>query len=684
MLDAVDATMSDALLDGRYRVEARIARGGMGTVYRALDTRLDRVVALKVMHQLFAENDQFVARFIREAKSAARLSHPNVVAVYDQGEDAGYVFLAMEYVPGRTLRDLLRERARLTPTDALSILEPVLAALSAAHAAGLVHRDVKPENVLIADDGRVKVADFGLARAAANLEPTSATSLIGTVAYLAPEQVIRGIADPRSDVYAAGIMLFEMLTGRQPYDGETAISIALRHAHEDVPAPSSLVPGIPASVDMLVARATSRDPDRRPHDAGAFLAEVVRVRGGLIAADADAGVSPLLPPTQRTLVVERQATASVGTDPPWQSGHSGFDASPYAAAAAPYPAPSPYAASPYAASPFAAAGQLPAVTPPGAAVPPPDDDDDYRRPHPHRRGWIAFFVVLLLAAGAAGTGWWYAAGRWATTPNLFNLTSSSAIAKAKAAHVTVKIGDPVVSDKVATNYVAEQTPVASHKVLRGDTVTIHLSSGPQLFEVPSFNSGGGTSLIDYNTALIAAHLNLGPQAFEYSLTVPSGNVISVSPTPGTSEKASTTVTVTVSQGPAPIPIVDYTTQSADVATQALKTAGFNVTTTQDYSTTVPAGSVISQTPNSGAGKLGDPVALDVSKGPQLFKVPDVTSNLSDDPLTWNSIAQATKVLAEAGFKVNIGKRGRFGVVTSQSPKGGDMKPAGTVVTINAS
>jgi serine/threonine protein kinase/beta-lactam-binding protein with PASTA domain len=647
MLDGVDTTMSDALvgrvLDGRYRVEARIARGGMATVYRALDTRLDRVVALKVMHQLFAENDQFVARFIREAKSAARLSHPNVVAVYDQGEDAGYVFLAMEYVQGRTLRDLLRERTRLAPTDALSILEPVLAALSAAHAAGLVHRDVKPENVLLADDGRVKVADFGLARAAANLEATSATSLIGTVAYLAPEQVIRGIADPRSDVYAAGIVLFEMLTGRQPYDGETAISVALRHAHEDVPAPSSFVSGVAESVDLLVARATARDADRRPHDAGAFLAEVVRVRSGLVAAGA--GAASLRELTQHTLVVELPHTTSVGAAPPWQS--SGASA------------------------------------PSSAVTPPPPDDDDYRRPHPHRRGWIAFLVVLLLAAGAAGTGWWYAAGRWATTPNLYNLTSSAAITKAKAAHVTVKIGDPVVSDKIAANYVADQTPRASHKVLRGDTVTIHLSSGPQLFQVPSFNSGGGTSLIDYNTALIAAHLTAAPPASEYSPIVPAGNVISVSPIPGTNEKAGATVTVTVSQGPAPIPIVDYTNQSADLATQALKAAGFNVTPTQDYSTTVPAGSVISQTPNNGGGTLGEPIALDVSKGPQLFKVPDVTSNLSD-PQTWNSIVQATKTLADAGFKVKVGKHGRFGVVTSQSPKGGSMEPAGTVVTISAS
>jgi serine/threonine-protein kinase len=662
MLDAVDTTMSDALvgrvLDGRYRVEARIARGGMATVYRALDTRLDRVVALKVMHQLFAENDQFVARFNREAKSAARLSHPNVVAVYDQGEDDGYVFLAMEYVQGRTLRDLLRERTRLTPAEALSVLEPVLAALSAAHAAGLVHRDVKPENVLLADDGRVKVADFGLARAAANLEATSATSLIGTVAYLSPEQVIRGIADERSDVYSAGIMLFEMLTGRPPYDGETAVAVALKHAHEDVPPPSSLVSGIPTSVDLLVARATARDPDRRPHDAGAFLAEVVRVRGGLVMSDADDGNLTTL--INRTLVVGLPDTRTVGPNPPWQSGY---------APAAPQPA-------------FAGQSGQPGQ-PPRSAEPPEPPEDDYRRPHPHRKGWIAFFIILVLAAAAAAAGWWFAAGRWTSTPNLTKLSSSAAFEKAKAAHVTVQVGEPEFSSTVPKNAVVEQTPIAEHKVLRGDTVTIRLSQGPQLFQVPIYDPAGGTSLIDYKSELIAAHLNIAdPPTSQYSPNVIAGNVISVDPSVGTNEQAGTMVTVTVSLGPQPIQIVDYTNQPADQATQALKAAGFNVVPTQDYSTTVKAGLVISQTPTGGTGKLGDTVTLDISKGAQLFKVPDVTSNLND-PQSWTSIQQATKTLTDAGFKVAVGSSGRFGVVTRQSPKGGSMQPLGTVITIYA-
>jgi eukaryotic-like serine/threonine-protein kinase len=667
----VDATISDSLigrvLDGRYRVEARVARGGMATVYRALDTRLDRIVALKVMHQLYADDDQFVTRFIREAKSAAKLSHPNVVAVYDQGDDHGVVFLAMEYVHGRTLRDLLRERTRLLPQEALSILEPVLSALSAAHLAGLVHRDVKPENVLLADDGRVKVADFGLARAAANLEATSATTLIGTVAYLAPEQVIRGIADPRSDVYAAGIMLFEMLTGRPPYEGETAVSVALRHAHEDVPAPSTIVPGTPAAVDQLVTRATSRDADLRPRDATAFLAETVRVRRGLPALDPDAaGATTLIPRMNQTLVVELP-TADTGpvAGLPQQTWQPAW----------PQPAwPQPPAP--------------PQSIRPTDDQPPPSNDDDRRRPRRpgrRRRGWIALLIVLLLAAGAAGAGWWFADGRWASTPSLVNLSMASAITTAKAAGLTVKTGAPAFDEKVAKDLVLHQDPLPHHRLLRGETVTIQLSEGPERFTVPSFEATGATSLTEYEAALAAANLKVSdtmPQLFNE--TVPLGNVISTDPTPGQQEKRDAVVTVTISAGPTPIPIVNYEGQPADQATTALTTAGFTVAPpTQDFSTKVPAGSVISQSPNSGTGTRGDPITLDVSKGPQLFKVPNVvTSNLAD-PTTWRSISQATKELTLAGFKVKIGKSGRFGVVTGQSPNGGSMYPAGTVVTINA-
>ncbi len=272
------------LLDQRYRLDTPIARGGMATVYAATDTRLDRPVAVKVMRPGLADDPEFVERFAREARAAARLSSPEVVAVHDQGTDAGTgtAYLVMERVSGGTLRDVLREQGALPPARALDLLEPVLVALAAAHAAGLVHRDVKPENVLLSADGRVKVADFGLARAIETSSVTATTGvLIGTVAYLAPEQVEHGRTDTRTDVYAAGILLFELLTGAPPYASESPMTVAYRHVHDDVPAPSQVVEGIPAGLDDLVVRATRRDPSARPLDAGAFLAELRAVRADL-------------------------------------------------------------------------------------------------------------------------------------------------------------------------------------------------------------------------------------------------------------------------------------------------------------------------------------------------------------------------------------------------------------------
>ncbi len=280
MDDTLADPLAGRLLDGRYAVTARIAHGGMATVYRATDTRLDREVALKVMHVELARDDDFVRRFIGEAKSVARLSHQNVVAVYDQGADGPFLYLAMEYIHGRTLRQLLRERGWFSPAAALDIMTGVLDGLAAAHASGIVHRDVKPENVLLTADGRVKVADFGLARAQAAAGQTRAGLLIGTVAYVPPEQVTGEATGPRGDVYSAGVMLFELLTGRQPFRGDTPLSVAYQHVNQDVPAPSSLMPGIPSAVDQLVLAATSRDPARRPGDAAEFARAVRMVRQG--------------------------------------------------------------------------------------------------------------------------------------------------------------------------------------------------------------------------------------------------------------------------------------------------------------------------------------------------------------------------------------------------------------------
>jgi hypothetical protein len=348
----VDTTLADPLvgklLEGRYRIDARIARGGMATVYRALDERLDRIVAVKVMHPGLAEDAQFLARFTAEARAAARLSSGHVVSVFDQGSHDGLAFLVMELVQGRTLRDLLHERGQLSPAQALSVLEPVLLALAAAHRAGLVHRDVKPENVLLGDDGSVKVADFGLARAVeAAAQTTAGGLLIGTAAYVAPEQVARGYADERTDVYAAGVLLFEMLTGTVPYAGETAVSVAYRHVHEDVPPPSTRAP-VPPALDALTVRATRRDPGARPPDAGALLAELYDVRE-------DLGLrSVTLPSGPRTPTATHNTVA---------------------------------------------------VPLPGRAEAPPASRRRRRRRIP-----VALLVILLLGAIMAGTGWWLGTG----------------------------------------------------------------------------------------------------------------------------------------------------------------------------------------------------------------------------------------------------------------------------------
>src|SRR5690606_31951205 len=330
-------TLLGSLIDGRYRVRGRVARGGMATVYTAIDERLERTVALKVLHATHAHdaqagNSNFLTRFTDEAKTIARLTHPNVVAIYDQGVYAGRPYLVMEYVRGRTLREILIERHRLNPGEALAILEQMLAAIAAAHRAGVVHRDVKPENVLIAEspsggaanliDCVVKVADFGLARAAeAHRDEDATTPLMATVAYVAPELVTDGHADPRTDVYSAGIVLFEMLTGRVPYDGTKPIEVAWPHVEQDVPPPSRLVPGLPPMLDELVIRATRRDPNARPTDAGAFPAEVQVARDELGAARTATTVLPQAQAqaqaAQPTVVVPAVTVDAVDDRPSW-------------------------------------------------------------------------------------------------------------------------------------------------------------------------------------------------------------------------------------------------------------------------------------------------------------------------------------------------------------------------------
>lgn len=647
------------LLDERYRIQSRIARGGMATVYRAVDTRLDRQVAVKVMHAGLAADEEFVARFIREAKATARLSHPNVVAVYDQGRDASTggdtVFLAMEYVAGRTLRDLLTAQGALSPRQAFAVMEPVLAALGAAHAAGLVHRDVKPENVLLADDGRIKVADFGLARAVTSTS-TAATQglLIGTVAYLAPEQVSDGTADQRTDVYAAGILLFELLTGTRPFDGASPLQVAFRHVHDDVPAPSTRVPGLPAALDELVTRAAARDPRRRPPDATRLLADVVAVRRALSADELDR--SPAVVDVEQPTVVVPLGGPSPTMVLPAADGAgagSGVRAEPTGLLA-------PDTADVADTADAAEARDGP-KGPAGASAAP-------ARRSGRRRWWL---VLAVLLAGLLGTGWYLAAGpgAYTATPSLLELTRAEAEARAADAGLSVEWAEPEYSESVSAGEVISTDPAPTERVRKGGTVVAVVSRGPERYPVPDLR---GRTRAEAERLLGAGPLTLGEIAQRYDEQVPRGRVVATSPPPQERVRPDTPVDLVISRGREPIPVPDVTGRTLEEAQTALRRARLGVEVERRYDEQVPAGRVISQAPADGTLFRGNPVRLVLSLGPPLVEVPDVRDQKVD---------QARATLEAAGFVVSTRGTSILDRVIVQSPAGGRSVPKGSTITL---
>jgi serine/threonine-protein kinase len=623
----VDTTAADplvgTLLDGRYRVGPRIARGGMATVYEATDIRLDRPVAVKVLHGGYASDPDFTVRFQREARAAARLSHPNVVGVFDQGDDGGTVFLAMEYVAGRTLRDLIRAQAPLPPARALALLEPVLSALCAAHAAGFVHRDIKPENVLLGDDGTVKVADFGLARAVATSNQTAGTGgvLIGTVSYLPPEVVVDGAADARSDVYSCGVLLYELLTGHKPHRGESPIEVAYKHVHEDVPAPSLRQPGIPPYLDALVARATARQRDARFADAKVMLHQVRRVRLAL-----DQGVYD-----DPELTADLTPTVPVPLDVPADPDED----------------------------------TLHVVDTDGD--PPPTHYEPARH---RRRGWIALLVVLLVAAGAALAGWHYAVGRFTETPALVGLTLGQArdrlestgleLSSRRGFSETVPVGEIISSD-----------PGPGDRVLDQGTVTVVVSKGKERYDMPAVV---GSAEDDAVAALGNNHLD-AEVARRWSEEVAKGVVISSSEHAGTPLRRDTDVVLVVSKGRQPIDVPDLVGRTEAEARAVLRKVKLTAAVSQEFDASVPKGEVISQIPADGTLYAGDEVALLVSKGAPLVDVPSVFALDRDT---------AVETLEDAGFEVDVREAdGYVGLnrVVSQSPGSLSEAPEGSTVTV---
>ncbi|MFL6137513.1 MAG: Stk1 family PASTA domain-containing Ser/Thr kinase [Frankiaceae bacterium] len=642
----MDTTVADPLvgrvLDGRYAVERRLARGGMATVYRAVDRRLDRVVAVKVMHPALADDEEFVARFSREAKAAARLSHPGVVAVYDQGNDGGVVFLVMEHVAGRTLRALLRERGRLSPAHALHVMRSVLGALAAAHAAGIVHRDIKPENVLIADDGAVKVADFGLARAVQSATLTGTHGLLmGTVAYLSPEQVERGVADPRSDVHAAGILLYELLTGAVPFQSDNPLSVAYRHVHEDVPPPSLTVPGLPVAVDALVRRATARDPDRRPRNAGAFLAEATAVAAALPPEPIDLDERPAPDPgTADTDVIDRPGRWA-DHQPTWRH-------------------------------------DTPVVPgPPATGQAGPPGDRPARRQRRHGRRWwvvVALVTAACLAAAVGGTvgGRALHRVRYVAVPSVDGKDKSTAERMLRTAGLRVAYAGAVYSERVGAGRVVGERPTG--RVRSDAVVTLTLSKGRQPHAVPHL---AGDQVADAREAIGKAGLAVSDRiSYVYSETVSSGIVLATRPRAGTMLYKGDQVRLVVSKGRRPIQVPTLAGSPLAAAKRAVTSAGLTVgTVSLQFSDTVDKGVVISSTPAAGATAYGgDTIQLVVSKGPDVVRVPMVTGRTAED---------ARRTLEALGLKVRIESLfgGGEGRVVAQDPQSGTTVRRGGTVTL---
>ncbi|WP_225754596.1 Stk1 family PASTA domain-containing Ser/Thr kinase [Actinotalea sp. Marseille-Q4924] len=667
------ATLTDPLIgqvvDGRYEVLSRVARGGMATVYRALDRRLEREVALKIMHPHLADGasgSDFVARFRREARAAARLTHPGVVGVYDQGVDGETSYLTMEFVDGTSLRRRLTETGPLGVGEALATAEAVLDALAVAHRSGVVHRDVKPENVLLATDGRVKVVDFGLARALTDASHTSTGTVLGTVAYLAPELVTQGTSDARTDVYAMGILLFEMLTGRQPFTGTTPIQVAYQHVNSDVPPPSDLVDWLPAEVDELVQCLAARPADERPAEAGAALALVRRCRAaldeGTLArrADAPAGVVVRADRTDggdRADVTDGDPdeTTVLRADPRGRAsqGQGGTVALPVAAVRA-------------------------AALPQQAGAP---DDASSRSDDPALRRWrhrVAAVLALIAVGAVLGlAGIWYATagpGAYTSVPGgLVGADRTAAEEVLSAAGLGVSEVTEVFDPQAPAQSVVAVEPGEGARIPKAGDVALTVSKGPDLRVVPE--GLVGASVEDAVAALEGVGLVGVETERAYDDAAPVGTVLTAAAEPGATLAVGSEVGLLVSDGPEPVTILSVVGVEAGAARQQLEADGLVVAESTGFSEQHAAGVVMAQDPAPGTAAVRtDTVTITVSQGPPLVEVPD---------LVGQQFADARAALERLGFAVVredvLG--GFFGTVRSQDAAPGSTLPKGSTITL---
>jgi serine/threonine-protein kinase len=626
--------LTGELIDGRYQLLRQVANGGMASIYEAVDTRLDRKVAVKIMHSHLAQDEAFVSRFIKEAKAAAALSHPNIVAVQDQGwNQSGVpaVFLVMELIEGHTLREYLNERGRFEIKDAINYLTPILSALAAAHALGIVHRDIKPENILISNEGRVKIADFGLARGEIIGSTMTAESsvILGSVSYLSPEQVQRGIADSRSDVYAAGIVAYEMLTGEKPFSAESPIQIAYMHVNEEIPRLRSKRKEIPQALDDLIASSTAKNPDDRPRTAGEFLEKLQQIQINL---------DP------------RKNQMDLGLDLPVEPIRE------------------------------KARKKEKVVAPVQPVVPVVETTKEIRRKEEKKQRASKRVrrnrkVALVLAVALGIGGWWTLVGPGSrvVVPSIIGGSFDEAVNVISPLGLTAVVVENRFDEEIPKSKIIESIPAGGGKVDAGGTVKLIVSKGPERYTVPMTT---GLTPEAAQTALKKYTLIMGTVNEIFNSEIPKGFVISSSPASGASVKRDAKIDLLVSKGIEQIALASYLGKSGEQALNELTEAGFSVEAGYAFNENVPELAVISQNPAGGAtANKGSKVTILISKGPRNTVIPKTIITME---------AKAGQQMLEAlGLKVKVISIGnnKKKVVKKVSPAVNTSVKRGSLVTI---
>jgi serine/threonine-protein kinase len=626
--------LTGELIDGRYQLLRQVANGGMAAIYEATDTRLDRKVAVKIMHSHLAQDDAYVSRFIREAKAAAALSHPNIVAVQDQGWNQNgvpAVFLVMELIEGHTLREYLNERGRFEIKDAMNYLTPILSALSAAHALGIVHRDVKPENIMISNEGRVKVADFGLARGEIIGSTMTAESsvILGSVSYLSPEQVQRGIADSRSDVYAAGIVAYEMLIGDKPFTADSPIQIAYMHVNEEVPRLRSKRKEIPKALDDLIARATSKNPDDRPRTASEFLDELAQIQVDLdpkknqMSLGLDLPVEPIREKSQKKEAAKSEPIVEEEK--------------------------------------IETTRQL--------------RRKEEKKKRASKRVRRNRKVALILAVAVGVAGWWslVGPGSQVVVPSTVGATYEEAVSILQPLGLTATVLESRFDEEIAKGSVIESNPAGGGKVQANGNVSFILSKGPERYTIPKTT---GLTVSAAQNAISKLPLEILPIKEVFSSEIPKGFVIETIPQSGASVKRDAQIEVIVSKGIEQIALASYLGKSGEQALNELTETGFDVQPTYAYSESVLELAVISQSPAGGSVlNKGAKVSIVISKGPRYTFIPETI-------IAMESVA-AQNLLKSLGLKPKVVSTGKNKVkyVISVSPVKKTKVERGSTVTI---